>query len=63
MEANMKNKDTVRSVIDCFIIMLGVFLIVHRRVFSALLTGEQMPEAPGWHRKCFGCGKKENCCE
>ena len=55
----MKNKDTVRSVIDCFIIMLGVFLIVHRRVFSALLTGEQMPEAPEWHKKCFGCGKEK----
>ena len=55
----MKNTHTVRSVIDCGIIMLGVFLIIHRRVFSAWLTGEDMPEAPEWHKKCFRCGKCE----
>ncbi len=48
-----------RTAIDIFIIMLGVFLIIHRRVFSALLTGEPMPEAPEWHKKCFGCGKTQ----
>ncbi|OPZ20320.1 MAG: HTH-type dhaKLM operon transcriptional activator DhaS [Firmicutes bacterium ADurb.BinA205] len=35
------------------------FLIIHRRVFSALLTGVPMPEAPEWHKKCSGCGKEQ----
>ncbi|MCR5168685.1 MAG: hypothetical protein K6C13_15945 [Oscillospiraceae bacterium] len=55
----MKNTNTIRSIIDCVIIMLGVFLIVHRRVFSALITGGEMPEAPEWHKKWFCCGKGE----
>ncbi|MBQ5311466.1 MAG: hypothetical protein ILP19_05440 [Oscillospiraceae bacterium] len=50
-------KDTVRLIIDIFVILLGVFLIIHRRVISACLTGTEMPEAPAWH-KCFGCGKE-----
>ncbi|HQL99311.1 MAG TPA: hypothetical protein PLH98_01940 [Ruminococcus flavefaciens] len=32
-------KGTIRTLIDICIIMLAVFLITHRRVFSALLTG------------------------
>ncbi len=52
-------KDTIRTLIDICIIMLAVFFIIHRRVFSALLTGEPMPEAPEWHKKCFGCGKEK----
>lgn len=49
----------LRTAIDICIIMLGVFLIIHRRVFSALLTGAPMPEVPEWHKKCFGCGKEQ----
>lgn len=52
-------KTTVRTLIHCCIIMLGIFLIIHRRVISALITGEPMPEAPEWHKKCFGCISKQ----
>ena len=52
-------KDTIRTLIDLCIIMTGVFLIIHRRVISALLTGEPMPEAPEWHKKMLCCGTKE----
>ena len=48
----------LRTAIDICIIMFGVFLIIHRRLFSALLTGEPMPEAPEWYKKRFGCGKE-----
>ncbi len=37
----------------------GLWLIVHRRVIAACLTGSEMPEAPAWHQKCFACLKKE----
>lgn len=47
-------KNTARALIDCCIILVGVFLIIHRRVISALLTGEPMPEMPEWHKRCFG---------
>ena len=52
-------KSTVRTLIDCCVIMIGVFLIIHRRVISALITGEPMPEAPEWHKKMFCCNAKE----
>ena len=51
-------KDTIRSLIDCCIILLGVFLIIHRRVISAAVTGEPMPEPPEWHKK-FLCRRKK----
>ncbi len=57
----MKNK--VRALIDCCIIMAGVLLIIHRRVISALITGEPMPEMPEWHKKCFGSLKCRKNCE
>ena len=37
----------------------GLWLIIHRRVIAACLTGSEMPEAPAWHKKCFACLKKE----
>ncbi len=52
-------KDTIRTLIDICIIMCGVFLIIHRRVISAALTGTPMPETPEWHKKCLGCGKEQ----
>ena len=57
-------KNTVRTLIHCCIIMFSVFLIIHRRVISALITGEPMPEPPEWHKKFLGCGSdNEKCCE
>jgi len=39
----------------------GLFLIIHRHVIAACITGSPMPEAPEWHKKCFKClaGKAE----
>ncbi len=56
-------KNTVRALIDCCIITAGVLLIIHRRVISALVTGEPMPDMPEWHKKCFGCLKCSDCTE
>ncbi len=48
-----KFKGALRAVIECCAVCCGVLLIIHRRVFSAVLTGSPMPEAPAWHKKCF----------
>lgn len=48
-------KKTIKMVIECMAIMTGVWMIIHRHVISACLTGDPMPEAPEWHKKCFGC--------
>ena len=52
-------KKAVRTVIECMAIMMGVWFIIHRHVISACLTGSPMPEAPEWHKKCFGGFKKD----
>lgn len=36
-------------------IVAGVFLIIHRRVIWACLTGTEMPEPPEWHKKFIPC--------
>ena len=40
-------KQTIRALIECFLILTAVFLIIHRHVFSACLTGSPMPEPNG----------------
>ncbi len=50
-----KIKKAVNTCIRCLAVCCGVFLIIHRRVLAAALTGIDMPEAPEWHKKCFGC--------
>ena len=50
----------VRAVIECAVIMLAVFLIIHRHVVSACLTGSEMPEPPEWHKKWFPWMNKED---
>ena len=58
----MKLKHTVKAIIECAVVLCGLFLIIHRRVFAACLTGDPMPEPPDWHKKLFGCAdpEKEN---
>ncbi len=46
-------KKTVNTIIRCLAVCCGVFLIIHRRVIAACLTGIEMPEAPAWHKRCF----------
>ena len=53
-------KKTVNICIRCLAVCCGVFLIIHRRVIAACITGIDMPEAPEWHKKCFKCLAKEN---
>ena len=49
-------KKTIKAAVECAVVSLGVLLILHRRVFSACITGDPMPEPPEWHKKCFkGC--------
>ena len=52
-------KKVIRTIIECMAIMMGVWFIIHRHVISACLTGSPMPEAPEWHKKCFGGFKKD----
>lgn len=44
-------KIVIMSIISCLAILCGLFLIIHRHVIAAALTGSEMPEAPEWHRK------------
>ncbi len=32
--------------------MLAAFLFIHRRVILAMIRGEELPEAPEWHKHC-----------
>ena len=45
----------VKKALNTCIRCCAVFLIIHRRVIAACLTGVEMPEAPAWHKKCFNC--------
>ena len=46
-------KKTVRILIEVGVILVSLWMIIHRRVIAACLTGIEMPEAPEWHRRCF----------
>ena len=48
-------KQTIKALISCMAVCCGVLLIIHRRVIAACITGDPMPEAPEWHKKCFKC--------
>ncbi len=54
-----KGKKALNTWIRICAVCCGLFLIIHRRVIAASLTGTEMPEAPAWHKKCFACLKKE----
>lgn len=44
-------KNVFKEIIKCMAVLCGLFLIIHRRVIAAALTGTEMPEAPDWHKK------------
>ena len=48
-------KKALNTCVRVCAVCCGVFLIIHRRVIAACLTGVEMPEAPAWHKKCFNC--------
>jgi len=48
-------KNTVPALVKCAAVACGVFLIIHRRVIAACITGSPMPEMPKWHKKWFKC--------
>ncbi len=43
-------KNVFKEIIKCMAVLCGLFLIIHRRVIAAALTGTEMPEAPEWHK-------------
>ncbi len=49
-------RQAINMMIRCLAVCCGVFLIIHRRVIAAAITGSQMPEMPEWHKK-FVCRK------
>lgn len=53
-------KNAAKVFVECMAVMIGLFFIIHRRVFAACLTGSPMPEAPEWHKKCFGHACKKD---
>jgi len=44
-------KNTFKYLIEICAVLCGLFLIIHRRVIAACLSGTEMPEAPEWHKK------------
>ncbi len=44
-------KQALNMTIRALAVCCGVFLIIHRRVIAASLTGSEMPEMPEWHKK------------
>ena len=50
-------KKIIKAVIECSVVCFAVMLIVHCRVIAAYLTGDKMPEAPEWHKKCCHHGE------
>lgn len=46
-------KNAIKAMIECSVICFAVLLIIHRHVISACITGDELPEAPEWHKKCF----------
>ena len=47
-------KGFIKAIVECAAVTIGLWFIIHRRVFAACLTGDPIPEAPEWHKKCFG---------
>ncbi len=47
-------RHAINMVIRCMAVCCGVFLIIHRRVIAAAITGSEMPEMPEWHKKFLG---------
>lgn len=52
-------KSVAKELIKCAAVACGLFLIIHRRVIAACLTGTPVSEMPEWHKKCFKCLKTE----
>lgn len=48
-------KNAVKVLLICLAICCIIFLVIHRRVIKACITGEPMPEPPAWHKKYFKC--------
>ena len=48
-------KKALNTCIRCLAVCCGAWLIIHRRVVAAWLTGSEMPEAPEWHKKFCPC--------
>ena len=51
-------KNFLRGMLCCMVILLGVWVFIHRRVIAALIFGGEMPEAPSWH---FWCKRRKSC--
>ncbi len=47
-------KKAIKTIVIVELILTVVFLIVHRRVIKAWLTGSEMPKAPDWHPNFCG---------
>ena len=47
-------KKAVRILIEVGVILVSLWMIIHRRVISAGFTNEPMPEPPDWHKKLPG---------
>ena len=54
IEEQKDMKGFIKAIVECAAVCIGLWFINHRRVFAACLTGDPMPEAPEWHKKCFG---------
>lgn len=49
----------IRTFLLCVCGLFVVWGIIHRSVIAAWVSGDEMPEPPEWHKKCFGIGSDE----
>ncbi|MBQ1507325.1 MAG: hypothetical protein IIZ36_02735 [Ruminococcus sp.] len=45
----------MKRLLKFLLVIAGVFLIIHRRVIWACVTGTEMPQPPEWHKKFIPC--------
>jgi len=49
----------IKIIVVVELVLTGVFLIVHRRVIKAWITGSEMPAVPKWHPNFCGIKNRE----
>lgn len=49
----------IKIIVIIELILTGVFLIIHRRVIKAWITGSEMPKPPKWHPNFCGIKNRE----
>ena len=46
-------KSVLKSLFLFMTVLCGIWAVIHRRVIMAYVKGEELPEAPAWHKSVF----------